>query len=152
MESRDTVGGRGLTGPGWDGVQNGYTALYAASQDGHREVVEKLLEKGAGIDVQNKYGQTALMMASGMGHGEVVEKLLDKGASIDLQTNNGATALMLASQNGHGEVVEKLLEKGATVNVQDKVRGREGGMLEGRRGGAGTGGSAEGVREGGHGV
>ena len=79
MESRDTVGGRGLTGPGWDGVQDGWTAL------------------------------------------------------------------MMASQEGHGEVVEKLLEKGASVDVQNEVRERQGGMWEGRRGGAGRGGSAEGV-------
>ena len=54
MESRDTVGGRGLTGPGWDGVQDGYTALYMASLYGHGEVVGKLLEKGASVDVQSK--------------------------------------------------------------------------------------------------
>ena len=58
---------------------------------------------------------------------------------------DGFTVLGVASKNGHGEVVEKLLEKGASVDVQDKVRGREGGMWEGRRGGAGRGGSAEGV-------
>ena len=58
---------------------------------------------------------------------------------------DGVTALYMASHNGHGEVVEKLLEKGASVDVQDKVRGREGGMREGRRGGAGRGGSAEGM-------
>ena len=56
---------------------------------------------------------------------------------------DGWTALHMASTKGHGEVVEKLLEKGASVDVQSKVRGREGGMWEGRRGGAGSGGRAE---------
>ena len=50
MESRDTVGGRGLTGPGWDGVQDGVTALNVASLNGNGEVVEKLMEKGASVD------------------------------------------------------------------------------------------------------
>ena len=54
-------------------------------------------------------------------------------------------ALISASENCHGEVVEKLLEKGASVDVQDMVRGRNEGMWEGRRGGAGRGGRAEGV-------
>ena len=58
---------------------------------------------------------------------------------------DGCTALYAASTNGHGEVVEKLLEKGASVDVHHKVRGREGGMWEGRRGGAGREGRAEGV-------
>ena len=63
---------------------------------------------------------------------------------------DGYTALYVASLKGHREVVEKLLEKGASVDVQSKVRGREGGMGEGRRGGAGRGGSTEGecVKEG----
>ena len=35
-------------------MQDGGTALYAASHEGHGEVVEKLLEKGASVDVQHK--------------------------------------------------------------------------------------------------
>ena len=35
-------------------MQDGCTALYTASFNGHGEVVEKLLEKGASVDVQRK--------------------------------------------------------------------------------------------------
>lgn len=35
-----------------------------ASANGHGEVVDKLLGKGASMDVQDKYGKTALMKAS----------------------------------------------------------------------------------------
>ena len=44
------------------------TALIMASQNGHGEVVEKLLEKGASIDLQNKCGFNALLYASLKGH------------------------------------------------------------------------------------
>jgi len=99
---------------------NGWTALMSASHKGHWEVVGKLLEKGAKVDLQEKEGWTALMLASQDGHMEVVGKLLEKGAKVDLQNKNGFTALMIASQNGHMEVVGKLLENGAKVDLQEE--------------------------------
>jgi hypothetical protein len=49
--------------------ENGATALIAASGYGLGEVVEKLLEKGASIDMQPKQGATALMSASARPYG-----------------------------------------------------------------------------------
>jgi ankyrin repeat protein len=54
-----------------------------ASNKGHREMVELLLEKGASIDLQDDRRETALMLASkkkSQRHREVVEVLLAKGA------------------------------------------------------------------------
>ena len=84
------------------------TALMVASQQGHREVVEVLVGKGARIDVQMENGRTALMLASALGHREVVEVLVGKGARIDLQGEDGMTALALAKAQGHREVVALL--------------------------------------------
>ena len=61
--------------------------LLVACKDGDMETVEKLLGKGASVDVQDKDGRTALMRASGHGHREVVEMLRSeinevKGASM----------------------------------------------------------------------
>ena len=55
-----------------------------ASQNGHKEVVELLIEKGAAIDLATNDKRTPLYIASHKGHKEVVELLLSKGASIDL--------------------------------------------------------------------
>ena len=52
----------------------------SASQNGHMEVVGKLLEKGAKVDLQKENGFTALMIASHFGRGEV-EELLREHAS-----------------------------------------------------------------------
>jgi len=93
-----------------------------ASENGRREVIEALLEKGASIDLQMKDGRTALMWASFQGHRKVVEVLLDRGARIDLQMENGWSALMVASNKGQREMVEVLLETGASIDLQDGRR------------------------------
>ncbi|CAI8053430.1 Ankyrin repeat domain-containing protein 29, partial [Geodia barretti] len=57
----------------------------AASQNGHVEVVDKLLQHGATVDLQDKDGDSSLMAASQEGHVEVVDQLLQHGATVDLQ-------------------------------------------------------------------
>ena len=59
---------------------NGWNALIRASEKGHWEVVGKLLENGAKVDLQQKDGWTALMIASRNGRREV-EELLREHAS-----------------------------------------------------------------------
>ena len=91
-----------------------------ASRNGHLEVVEKLIEKGAKVNHQDIYGVTALMMASRNGHLEVVEKLIELGADVNIKNIYiNATALMGASIEGNLEIVEKLIIKGADVHQKD---------------------------------
>ena len=59
--------------------------LMNASRNGHTEVVKALLDSGAEVYHQNKYGNTMLSLASAEGHIEVVKALLDSGAKVDLQ-------------------------------------------------------------------
>jgi Ankyrin repeats (3 copies) len=56
-------------------------ALHAASSNGHRQVVEMLLAKGADVNAQGGHFGNALHAASSNGHHQVVEMLLAKGAS-----------------------------------------------------------------------
>ncbi|KNC69297.1 hypothetical protein SARC_18195, partial [Sphaeroforma arctica JP610] len=70
--------------------QVGCTPLHTASQNGHKDVVELLLAKGADINVKNndslqQFGRTSLYVASENGHKDVVELLLAKGADIHVQ-------------------------------------------------------------------
>ncbi len=97
---------------------SGGTALIAASAQGHRDVVNLLLDKGADVNARDKNGVTALIPTSENGHKEVVLLLLAKGADVNAKTNKGSTALFLASQNGYKEVVKTLLAKGADVNAK----------------------------------
>ena len=43
------------------------------------EEVKKLIEKGADVNVVNKYGETALQRASSWGRSDVVKMLIEKG-------------------------------------------------------------------------
>ncbi|CAI8053438.1 Ankyrin repeat domain-containing protein 29 [Geodia barretti] len=67
----------------------------AASQNGHVEVVDKLLQHGATVDLQDKDGVSSLMVASEYGPVEVVDQLLQHGATVDLQRSkrNGNKAV-----------------------------------------------------------
>jgi len=96
--------------------------LIIASENGHKEIVAFLLEKGVDIDQQNGNGYTALMLASQKGHKEIVQMLLhNENVQINQANKYGYTALMWASEEGHKEIVEMLLQdKNIEINQEDK--------------------------------
>ena len=129
----NTAFGFNERGKGW----TIWTALSAASEGGHSEIVKRLLAHD-GIDVNKAtMGRgTALFIASQKGHTEIVTRLLAhpgidvnkartsaKGHTeivkrlmthpdIDVNkalTRGGETALIVASAKGHTEIVERLL-------------------------------------------
>ncbi len=93
-------------------------ALQAASAEGHKKVVQQLLDKGAKINAQGGEYGNALQAASAKGHKEVVQQLLNKGAEINAQDEHYGNALQTASTRGHKEVVQQLLNNGAKINAQ----------------------------------
>jgi ankyrin repeat protein len=52
-------------------------------KEGHTEIVQLLLEKGADVNAKNKYGRTALIYATERGYTEIVQLLLEKGADVN---------------------------------------------------------------------
>ena len=110
-------------------MKKGVTALYAASEKGHLQVVKKLLGEGAdanimAINVTTKNISSALHAASQNGYSEIVKDLLKGGANVNLKMINGTsifTALYISSQNGHIGVVETLLEAGADANLSTRT-------------------------------
>lgn len=105
-----------------DSFQN--SALLMAVDNKHLVVAEYLLQHGADIQLDNKYGYTPLMQAVMRNDSKMVNMLLDKGAKID-QKNfyTELTPLMMAVDNGSMEMVELLLARKANLNLQDE-RGR----------------------------
>ncbi|KAJ1392373.1 ankyrin repeat-containing domain protein [Ochromonadaceae sp. CCMP2298] len=101
--------------------RTGYTALLAATQLGHPDIVRVLLAKGADIDAKGKHGFAALYVASRRSHRatDMVRLLLEKGA--DIEVKDKSTPLHGASQEGNLDVVRLLLEKGAVAGAKDKA-------------------------------
>ncbi|CAI8051151.1 Ankyrin repeat and KH domain-containing protein CBG24701, partial [Geodia barretti] len=60
--------------------------LYVASQEGHSDVVDILLEAGADVhQATTKSGAVPLGIAAQQGHTETVQRLLKAGANVNQQ-------------------------------------------------------------------
>ncbi|KAF4631255.1 hypothetical protein G7Y89_g6871 [Cudoniella acicularis] len=113
-------------------------ALLWAAQNGHKAVVQLLLEKGAYINLllekgayintRDKNGWTPLYLAAQSGHEAimqllleaVVRLLLENGANIEAKNKGKWTVLCLAVYNRREAVVQLLLEKGANIEAKNE--------------------------------
>ncbi|KAL9055459.1 MAG: hypothetical protein Q9162_003557 [Coniocarpon cinnabarinum] len=94
------------------------TALQAASRNGHKEVVQILLDNGAHVGTQQDGPNSfALEAASIAGHKEIVEILLDRDTTVNPgESRDYRTALEAASMGGHADIIQTLLDHGADVS------------------------------------
>ena len=92
---------------------DGSTALHAAAQAGHADVVLRLLDSGAAVDAPTRCGDTPLHLAAGEGHLRAAEALVERGAAPEARTIYGATPLVHARrhQSGQWAAVAELLER-----------------------------------------
>lgn len=72
-----------------------------------------LVEKGAEVNVKNKFGQTALMMAAKYGNVPLMKFLVEKGAEVNARSDKGMTALGYAKNAGQEESVKYLVSVNA---------------------------------------
>ncbi|MFP3032042.1 MAG: ankyrin repeat domain-containing protein, partial [Wolbachia sp.] len=90
------------------------------SEAGEFDKVKLLLDRGANIEVQDKFGYTPIFLATQSGKWSVVELLLDRGANIDAQDKEGRTPLHFAAQKNNLDMAQFLLNRGANIEVQDR--------------------------------
>jgi ankyrin repeat protein len=97
------------------------TYLHLASDRGHKDIAELLIEKGANINQKVWSGNTPLHCASLYGHKEIVELLIANGATFDEENEIGETPLHFASAKGHKDIVKLLIENGANINQENEI-------------------------------
>ncbi|TRX89494.1 hypothetical protein FHL15_009663 [Xylaria flabelliformis] len=97
----------------------GQTLLLWAIENGHHEIVQLLIEKGADVESEDSYGYTPLHIAAENGHQEIVQLLIEKGANVESANRSRQTPLLKAVQSRHQEIMKLLIEKGANVESKD---------------------------------
>lgn len=101
-----------LSGPSGEGL------LALAAMVGNAEMVDLLLQNGAGI---TEWTSRVLGDAARWGNEDVVRLLLGGGADCNtaLPWMRGRSPLSLAAEGGHVRVMELLLDKGANIDQMD---------------------------------
>ncbi|XP_035892016.1 E3 ubiquitin-protein ligase mind-bomb [Anopheles stephensi] len=102
-----------------NGVFAGHTALQAASQNGHLEVIEVLLRYNADVEIEDKDGDRAVHHAAFGDEPGVMGMLAKAGADLNARNKRRQTALHIAVNKGHFNVVKTLLELNCHPSLQD---------------------------------
>jgi ankyrin repeat protein len=98
----------------------GRTALEAAIEAGHSDVVKMLLTAGVNVNAGAGARRTPLHVAAASGKTDIVKALLGAGARVDTIDHNGNQPLHIAVANPtHTEIVKALLDAGAKVDVSN---------------------------------
>ena len=102
--------------------QGGLTALMAATRNNNLAIVDRLLEYGADVNMDDHYrhtGNTALTIAIQNNNLDIVNRLIDRGARVNIWNNFiETTPLYLAfTHNCSDEIIQRLLTAGANPNL-----------------------------------
>ena len=88
------------------------TALMNAAEEGHGEIVELLLDKGADVEVTDRDGWEAIHFATSYGHLDVAKLIAKKRPEVlKARTNDGETPLYLAREDNLNHIVNWLQQK-----------------------------------------
>ncbi|KAK7104899.1 NF-kappa-B inhibitor alpha-like isoform X1 [Littorina saxatilis] len=94
---------------------DGYTCAHVALQNGHLDILQLLLVKGANVnEPDGKSGRTLLHMAADMGYQEALCLLItQRDLNLNARTYGGLTAISLAHGRRLNDIVEWLYGNGA---------------------------------------
>ena len=98
----------------------GETPLHDAILDANIKRVEKLIELGANVNLQNDSDTTPLYIAIYCKNEQIVRLLFAAGANINSQNQSGSTLLHNAIYNEKEQIVRLLLANGADVNSKNQ--------------------------------
>ena len=106
--------------------RNGRTALIAAAEGGHEQLVYQLIKSGVNVNLKKNNGISALHLEAQNGHLQNVQDILQQADNIDALTpynfKKGYTPLIFAAMEGHKQVVSLLLQSGADIRLKTQDR------------------------------
>jgi hypothetical protein len=88
--------------------RSGWTPLHYACTNGHLNIAEFLLDKGAAVDAPSPNGTTPIMMAIRAGNIQLVKLLLDRGADIRIRNQQDYSAIDVAELFNQEEIQKGL--------------------------------------------
>ncbi|MCJ1475869.1 Ankyrin-2 [Lambiella insularis] len=89
----------------------GWTPMHWAVRHGNIEVIDKLVEYGANMEIQNEVGITPLTYALIRHQFETFAYLLDLGCDYNVRTKSGSTLLHLSARDGDIDVLRFLAQR-----------------------------------------
>lgn len=92
-----------------------------AARNGHKEVAELLLTRGANIYHTDINGWTALLHVVYKGQKATVELLLTRKGRLHDKQRNGVTAFMLTAAQGHKVAVDCCSLEGPTFRTDSRA-------------------------------
>jgi len=99
------------------------TPLHRAAAGGHADIIDLLLDGGAGVDARDHGGRTPLHLAAEHGHVAAATALIARGARLDRMDQGGDTPLHKAARQGRGGLVRLLLAERADPNARGDCGG-----------------------------
>ncbi len=95
-----------------------WTLLHRASQNGHKDIVDFLISKGADLEARTALGMTPLYVAIYERKEVTVKQLIEKGADVFAVRNDGETMLHIAAAIGSESIMKLLIAEGLNVNIK----------------------------------
>ncbi|MCP4152398.1 MAG: hypothetical protein GY757_31965 [bacterium] len=95
------------------------TPLIEAAYEGHKDLANLLVSKGADVNAKSHSGMSPLMNASYEGHYKIVQMLLKNGAEVNAKNNKGLSPLFYAATDCHISIIKLLMTAGADINIKD---------------------------------
>jgi ankyrin repeat protein len=97
--------------------------LLVARETGEVDMARRLLDAGADVNAEDRFGDTALGLAAWRGFGDLVDLLLDRGASIPADPESAERLVHDATRRGLVRLFRYLADRGADLGMPNENGG-----------------------------